>query len=404
MGYSFSYLHVLGYTTIALQELNLYNKYPHIYWNTGVLIANIGLDDEGGTVDYGKLAKAIANIQKSGTKIAPPDVNNSDMAFKANPEKNVIEYGLGAIAGVSQENKEKIIANRPYSSFEDFVSKVDIPNKQMIACIKSHMFNAFGSPKDILLTHCHCTTNIRKTLGMVQVPALASAGLIPDKFEKYIKLNNFNNYCKKILEKSEDKLYYILDDRAMEFIDKNYPDLMDGDTLEIKPWTKVFNKEVKPLKDWLKENKESLVLKLREVEAKNKFIEEGGLDSYESYQMSTLNCYLGRHDLARVSRSKYGIQKFESLEGKQGKFKICGTIIVKERTHSSITILTPEFDTVTVQMSKAKFSALEKENFFNRHNMVILEGARRGSRFSAFGNIYLVSKIDEKLGVLNVIG
>lgn len=68
MGYSFSILHTIAYTIIALQELNLFNHYPSIYWNCGCLIVNSG-DETGTSTDYSKMAVALGNTIKHGIKV-----------------------------------------------------------------------------------------------------------------------------------------------------------------------------------------------------------------------------------------------------------------------------------------------------------------------------------------------
>ncbi len=49
LGYSFSLLHTLAYSIIALQELNLYFKYDPLFWNTACLTVNSASGEEDDT-------------------------------------------------------------------------------------------------------------------------------------------------------------------------------------------------------------------------------------------------------------------------------------------------------------------------------------------------------------------
>ena len=84
LGYSFSLPHLAAYSTIAVQEMNLAYHYPIIYWNTACLIVNAGADDdseENKSTQYGKIAAAIANMQKRGINISLPLINSAKFGF-----------------------------------------------------------------------------------------------------------------------------------------------------------------------------------------------------------------------------------------------------------------------------------------------------------------------------------
>jgi DNA polymerase-3 subunit alpha len=167
LGYSFSILHTLAYTIVALQELNLIYRYNPLYWNTACLTVNGGGidseeedddDNEDGkpkkkyATNYGKVAAAIGNIRQRGVKVALPDINKAKFGFSPDIENDAIVFGLKGMNGIGDEVVHTIIEHRPYSSFEDFLVRMFdtkiIKNGQMVQLIKGGCFESFGERKE----------------------------------------------------------------------------------------------------------------------------------------------------------------------------------------------------------------------------------------------------------------
>ena len=193
--------HTLAYSLIALQEMNLAYKYPIIFWNCGCLISDSGGADNSNveeveevdkleesiwiemsdienfdneddsedeedeevvivkkadkkkknkTADFGKIASAIGKMKSVGVEIQPPDINRSNFTFSPDAENNIIRYGLSGITRVGEDLVHNIMNNRPYSSIEDFLSKIKINKPQMVNLIKSGAFDGFGNRKEIM--------------------------------------------------------------------------------------------------------------------------------------------------------------------------------------------------------------------------------------------------------------
>ena len=174
-GYGFNQAHTAGYSLVALQEMNLARKYPIIFWNTANLIVDsagkmeteeddenclvVELEDapedseeivdiyepeeweeyeyedipeqnakkkkkKNKSINFGKIATAIGKFQTAGIKITPPNINESGFTFTPLVEQNAIASGLRNITRISADLVNQIIANRPYTSIEDFQSKV----------------------------------------------------------------------------------------------------------------------------------------------------------------------------------------------------------------------------------------------------------------------------------------
>jgi DNA polymerase III subunit alpha len=72
--------------------------------------------------------KFAAEARRYGYRVLPPDVNESAESFTT--EGTSIRYGLANIKGVGEKAVEVIMANRPYSSFDDFSEKMAaVPRK-----------------------------------------------------------------------------------------------------------------------------------------------------------------------------------------------------------------------------------------------------------------------------------
>lgn len=138
-GYGFNKSHTLAYSIIGLQELNLCYKYSPIYWQTANLIVDSGAVDEnaGDSTNYGKMAIAIAAVQKENVKVELPLINSADFGFKADVENNRIIFGLKGINGIGDDIVQAIIQNRPFNSMEDFARKMlDRGSKIVVAGIR----------------------------------------------------------------------------------------------------------------------------------------------------------------------------------------------------------------------------------------------------------------------------
>jgi DNA polymerase-3 subunit alpha len=129
--------------------------------------------------------------------------------------------------------------------------------------------------------------------------------------------------------------------------------------------------------------------------------------------MEVLCFYYHEHELAHVNNDKYGFVDYFALPEepiveksfKKGNkeirmFKldrICGTCIAKNKTKSTVTILTNS-GVVTVKFNKEYFSMFDKQisarqpdgtkkviekSWFNRGNMIVVTGIRNGDNFVA---------------------
>jgi DNA polymerase-3 subunit alpha len=74
------------------------------------------------TVDKDKIPEFAAEARRNGYRVLPPDINESTETFVTSGTS--IRYGLGNIKGVGEKAVASILAQRPYTSFEDFREKM----------------------------------------------------------------------------------------------------------------------------------------------------------------------------------------------------------------------------------------------------------------------------------------
>ena len=452
LGYAFSKNHSLPYSFVGVQTIYLATTFDPIYWNCACLIVNSGsledhseeeivdiyepehqemlegttfedLSDRSGKIkrtsatDYGKIAKAMGDIIAAGIKVSLVDINKSDFGFKPDVENNQILFGMKAMLNVSDDTVNAIIANRPYTSPKDFLLKVK-PNKQaMISLIKGGAFDSMMDRKTCMGWYIWETCDKKKRITLQNMGMLIKYNLLPEATEEQInarRVYEFNRYLKAICKSKTDNTYYILDDRAISFLVELGLDGMIEDwagyILDIKCWDKVYQKWMDVFRTWIAENKDEILYNL------NMLIFKEDWDKYASgtisgWEMESLCFYYHEHELSGINMEKYGISDFYSLPSepviertfvKAGReipifklSKICGTCIAKNKSKSTVTLLTTT-GVVEVKFRKEYFSLFDKQisirgddgvkhvaekSWFNRGNMIMVMGIRNGDSF-----------------------
>lgn len=414
MGYSFSLIHALAYSFIGMQTLYLATHFNPVYWNTAFLIVNSGAisQEEGDQSDYAKIAKAIGEIRGAGIKVSLVDINHSGFGFKPDVENNQILFGLKGMVNMGDDVIRSIIDNRPYVSMVDFYNRVN-PNKQaMIALIKGGAFDNFGKSRmRTMAEYIWLTCDKKKRITLQNMPGLMKYGLIPQTEEFYLpkRVFEFNRYLKANCRKG---ISYALDNRAIDFLNEIDQDRLYDDNflMDTKAWDKVYQGYMDIFRGWITENKESILDDLNMTIFKedwNKYA-SGNISSWE---MEALCFYYHDHELINVNMEKYGLKNFSDLpeEPVIDKFvgkaqipiyrlcKICGTCIAKNKTKSTVYLLTTDgvaavkfrgehfalFDKqISEKGSDGKKHVIEK-SWFNRGQMILVQGYRRGQEFVA---------------------
>lgn len=415
LGYAFSMNHSLPYSFVGIQTIILARKFDPIYWNTACLIVNSGAIDENldGTTDYGKIAKAIEDIQSAGIKVSLVDINSSGFGFKPDAKTGRILYGMKGLLNVGDEVISEIIAKRPYSSFSDFLMKTNANKQAIISLIKSGAFDSFGERKHIMAEYIWRTCDKKSRITLQNMSKLIQSNLIPEELSQQRAVFEFTRYLKNnCTSPAFGKNLYILDERALSFLNKNTYDIewMDAagyPALSVKEWEKIYRTEMDKVRQYFADNQKEILYNL------NKFIfaedwEKYAKGSYSAWEMEVMCFYYHEHELAHINKRKYNIQNFfdlpeEPIVEKTTRYgtpiyhlhRIFGTCIAKNKTKGSISLLTPE-GVVEVKFRNEYFSLFDKQiserdsngkkkviekSWFNRGNMLMITGIRRGDSF-----------------------
>ena len=448
MGYSFSLIHALAYSFVGAQTLYLGTHWDPIYWDTACLMVNSGSlvndideddeDDEeaAASTDYKKMAKALNEIINAGIKVSLVDINQSGFSFEPDVKNHQILFGMKAILNVNDDLVNIIIQNRPYYSIKDFYQKIK-PNKAaMISLIKAGAFDKMMDRKLAMAWFIWETCDKKSRLTLQNFSTLLKQNLIPketDEQKEAFRIYEFNRYLKEICKK-DDPFYYILDDRAINFlVEIDYSHLIEAnDLLSMKSWDKVYQAYMDTFRNWLREHSTEILTELNTRIFKadwDKYIPKNNLSAWE---MEVLCFYYHPHELLNVNMDKYGLTNFNNIPKEPeidrtfikgdktiNLFKlyhICGTCIAKNKSKGIVTILTTT-GVVNVKFRKEYFALFDKrisergsdgvkhiveKSWFDRGNMIIVQGIRSGDDFitkkyasSAGHQLYRILNIEQ---------
>jgi DNA polymerase-3 subunit alpha len=452
MSYSFSEVHALLYSFIGIQTLVVATQFPIIYWNTACLIVNSQsieeqeeeeivetcieeLDDSNEeeeeedseeeitsnkekkkqkTVNYGKIAIAIGKMEQGGIYISPPDINSSGFTFSPDEKNNIIRYGLRGITKVGEDIVKSIIENRPYSSIDDFLSKIKINKPQMINLIKAGAFDEFGNRENLMQYYVSEISDTKKRITLQNMKMLIDFGLIPDEYDLQRRVFNFNKYLKKMKIGTQ---YYGLDNIAMNFYEKNFDvdflepyDTESGFAILQTKWDKIYKAQMDIIRPFIKDNNQLLLNDVNNrlmSDVWNKYC----LGSISKWEMDSVSCYFHQHELQDINYRLCGFSNFFELSEQpeidriieiKGKkiplfkiHRICGTVLDRDKSKKMVTVLTRE-GVVNVRVFGEVFSYYDKQisergadgkkhviekSIFSRGNKIIITGIRRDNEF-----------------------
>lgn len=141
--YGFNKSHAAAYGYITYTTAYLKAHYP------GEWLAALMTCDKD---DTEKVARLMHEAQQLKIPCLPPDINDSEMAFRATSEG--IRFALSAIKGMGTQVVESICEerqNRPYSSLYDFVHRIDpkkVGKKAIELLIDAGCFDRFSWTRD----------------------------------------------------------------------------------------------------------------------------------------------------------------------------------------------------------------------------------------------------------------
>lgn len=128
--YSFNRGHAVAYSLLSYLTAWLKVYYP-VQFMTALLTAKSDRTE--------KLSSIINDCNRMDIKVLPPQINQSKFSFTAIPERKEILFGFGAVKGIGESVITKILEGQPYSSFNDYLDKVQ-DKTATIALIKAGAF------------------------------------------------------------------------------------------------------------------------------------------------------------------------------------------------------------------------------------------------------------------------
>ena len=426
MGYSFSIIHATAYSFIGYQTLYLATHWNPIYWNTACLIVNsASLENEESankTTDYAKMAKAIGEIRNKNIKVSLVDINKSAYGFKPDLFNNEILFGMKGINKVGSQVIEQIIKGRPYTGIKDFMQRCPLNKTVMVSLIKAGAFDKLDGEwakqinpeprKAIMGYYLLQVYEGKKKLTLQNFNGLMQKELVPSSLEFEKRVFVFNK-CLKAYQKHNE--YFLLNNEYLEFFEKFFSmddvEVIDGKVFILqKTWDKIYQSIMDSAREWLKENHKDVLDDFNKIlfhEAWEKYAQ----GTVSAWEMESLCFYYHPHELIDVDVEKYGIVDFNKLPptpqveyffkraGKQipiyKTYKIIGTVIGKNDSRSSISLLTTS-GVVNVKFTKDYFAMFNRrlserqedgrkkiveEGWFTRGTKVLVTGFRRDDTF-----------------------
>ena len=469
-GYGFNKSHTLAYSLIALQEMNLAFKYPIMFWNCACLISDAGGNEDTDedeeaeeelkieetysnemeefneeedeaedsyeeedcdgypaeviktsdrkkkkkvkATNYGRIATAIGKIKSTGVEVSAPDINQSGYTFSPDVNRSTIRYGLSGIARIGEDLIKSIIANRPYTSINDFISKVKVTKPQVINLIKAGAFDSFGDRIELMHQYVESISGAKKRITLQNMKMLIDFGLIPDEFDLVRRTYNFNKYIKKL---KEDSIYYGMDNIAFNFYEKNF----DVDKLEASEtsesgmkikqltWDNIYQRQMDLIRPYIKKHHDELLKAVNDrltSDVWNKYC----LGNISKWEMEAISCYIHDHELIEVDHDRYGwdhfddlpvdpqIERYIPIKGKMIPIlrlnRIAGTVLDRDKSKKTVTLLTTD-GVVTVKIYGGVFAQYDKQisekgadghkhvlrkSEFSRGNKIVVTGVRDG--------------------------
>lgn len=457
--YAFDFSHSHEYSTECLQELNLYYKFPKVYWNTAVITTQAQIEDEregsAVAINYGKIAQSIYKAKSNGIIVKAPSINNSGLAFTPREKDESILFGLGAIAGINKDIANQIIGNRPYSSFKNFYEKNSydgslITNSKMIALIKAGCFDEFEPNRiKVMKQYVVYSTEKKDKLtmqnmdGLIKMRCKIPAPLRqPYTFKKYVCSKQF--YFGQHPSFKSKKLYW-LDERAMRYFVANcQPSLQEGvDYWEDEGRTIVVDKSLEkmfaPAMEELKKyvNTSEFLKEYNKILYRQKYNSLVPIQDPNHWSFETCSFFANGHELAHIDRERYNISLFNELpeepkfitksygkrEWKQFALaQIACTVIDKNDNHHMLTVLDMgnnviqcKFNAEVYSFYKAQLSETDGSGnkivmdkpWFRRGQTLILTGVRMGAddfRVKCYRNSIYKHKVLRIDSINNITG
>lgn len=387
-------------------------------------------------VDYGKISTAIGRFKSLGIDILPPNVNVSNFTFLPNEKDNTITYGLRGITRISTDLINKIIKLRPYSSLDEFITKVEPTKVQIVNLIKSGAMDTLEKNKtrvEIMEQYIKSIVKVKDNITLQSMNLLLEKDIIPDTYAEQKEAYAFNKFLKS---KKTVEDFYELSDKAVDYVSRYFDgDIIDGNQLNKKAWDKVYNKKMDDLRDYLKNNKEEIIDKINEDEF-NETWEKYASGTISKWEMDSIGFYNHEHELEKIKKIFDNYNKLPEDPVVERKFTtkdghdvaiyklnvIVGTVVNKDKAHNIVSLLTPN-GLAQVKIYKSQWSKYDRkisvtdndghkvtldDSWLSRGNLLLIQGIKRDGNFvpkkyssSIYPPIARIDKVNDD-GTINI--
>jgi DNA polymerase-3 subunit alpha len=182
-GYGFNKSHSAAYALISYRTAYLKANYP-VQFMAGLLSNEVNNTE--------KIAVFVAECQRMGIAILPPDMNRSHLKFVPDEEGRAIRYGLAAIKNVGESAMASAIAEREragtFKSLEDYCGRLDsrsVNRKILESLIRAGAFDFTGRDRAELFARIDQAlasgASAQKDRASGQVSLFGESELIPSK-------------------------------------------------------------------------------------------------------------------------------------------------------------------------------------------------------------------------------
>jgi DNA polymerase-3 subunit alpha len=407
------------------------------------------------TTNYGTIAKAIGNMQYQGVSIVLPDINKADLKFKPDIDNNEIIFGFKGVMKINNETARLIMEHRPFKSLDDFYERMvlvkrevatttgKIQNKSLVSATQATMLIKAGAfdkiesnqREKILEDFLHKLSPERTSINSATIEKVIQKGIVPSDYKTEVRIYRFRSFLmnnERVQDGNTKGIkWHSLDNGNNSLLDYSINFFMEQFACEMQEnkdykydeqgniwvamgtnrkgsFNDIYKSKMARFEKWLN-SKDCLDIYNRLVfgEIKNESMQ----GTVSTWEMESMNYYYHEHELANVDKERYCIEDFSTLPEEPEiigttkykgrtypKFKlsrIVGTVLDRDKTRHSVTILTPT-SVVLIKFYSGQFAFYDKqisivnddgkktileESWFKRGNKVLVTGFRRGDQF-----------------------
>jgi DNA polymerase-3 subunit alpha len=147
-GYAFNRSHAIFYSLLGYHTAYLKAYYP-LEFLTASLMSEV---NSGAKIAKENIIKIKDEIRRLGINIVPPDINTSSISYKIINDKTLMT-GLNSLKYMNDDAIPELLANRPYTSFEDFLVKINgqkLGSRAIQALAASGSLDSFGISRKLM--------------------------------------------------------------------------------------------------------------------------------------------------------------------------------------------------------------------------------------------------------------